>query len=215
MVGRMIQTVLGMPFLLRCASHMIWPKWDGGGFPEMSLGTSKWCEEQVVAISWSASHTSSRYHGNPWKGSLSTSISVLKSVLSCSNFHPNDRMPVPFFPSGRWWCWAQTMSISVGTQCRGRGDMEMRKNETRWAKSGRQITVPAGCQMHDLYWFILIYMDIYGQLLLDFDDFDGVNLAAQWNAEIRPECSARNLGISMIWNGLSTNRLPKYLNHDI
>lgn len=143
---------------------MIWPKWDGGGFPEMSLGTSKWCEEQVVAISWSASHTSSRYHGNPWKGSLSTSISVLKSVLSCWNFHPlqgdeapaNDRMPVPSsLPLGRWWCWAQTMSISVGTQCRGRGDMEMRKNETRWAKSGWQITVPAGCQMHDLYWFYI------------------------------------------------------------
>ena len=44
-------------------------------------------------------------------------------------------------------------------------------------------------------------MAIYGQFdvdLADFDDFDGVNLAAQWNAEIRPEYSAGNLGISLI-----------------
>ena len=64
-------------------------------------------------------------------------------------------------------------------------------------KVAERLRDPRGvkCMIYiDLYGF----MDIYGQLLLDFDDFDGVNLAAQWNAEIRPEYSARNRGISMI-----------------
>ena len=211
MVGRMIQTVLGMPFLLRCASHMIWPKWDGGGFPEMSLGTSKWCEEQVVAISWSASHTSSRYHGNPWKGSLSTSISVLKSVLSCSNFHPNDRMPVPSSLQEGGDVEPKRCRFRLGPSAGGGATWRCGKMKPAGPKVADRLRYPRGvkCMIYIDLWIFMVNCSWISMILMVWT----------WllSGMLRSDLSVALVILESAWseNGLSTNRLPKYLNHDI